>query len=206
MTETFYDLPTKVGEAKMKQDSKQQHHDDYVNAKAKVKQLKQQAEAIQQRKADCLTRKAVLGIDLERSKRQSKNDEKSYILGQISDEQIHASREKVRQIETELDEINIFLENVDSVLIDSIPRQIVELNNAITKARQRYYAAVCDPIIDGIRNNETLKDELQNAYVAQISGNLGAPKWEFWLASILPSPTHEEIQLKSKAFRESHGL
>ena len=63
----------------MKQDSKQQHHDEYVTAKAKVKQLQQQAEAIQQRKADCLTRKAVLGIDLERAKKQSKNDEKATI-------------------------------------------------------------------------------------------------------------------------------
>lgn len=190
----------------MKQDSKQQHHDDYVTAKAELAQLKQQAEAIQQKKADCLTRKALLGIDLERAKKQSRNDEKSYILGQISDKQIHASREKVRQIETELSEINIFLDNVDSVLIDSIPQQIVELNRAITKAKQRYYTAVRDPIIDRIRNDETLKDELQNAYAAQISGELGAQKWEFWLASVLPAPTHEEIQLKSKAFRESHGL
>ena len=190
----------------MKQDSKQQHHDEYVTAKAKVEQLKQQAEAIQQRKADCLTRKAVLGIDLERAKKQSKNDEKAHILGQITDEQIHASREKVRQIENELSEINIFLDNVDPVLSDSIPKQIVESSRAITKARQRYCTAVRDPIIDRIRNNETLKDELQNAYVAQISGDLSAPKWEFWLASVLPAPTHEEIQIKSKAFRESHGL
>lgn len=206
MIKIFYDLPTKVGEAKMKQDSKQQHHDDYVTSKTKLAQLKQQAEAIQQKKADYVTRKALLGIDLERAKKQSKHDEKSYILGQISDEQINASREKVRQIETELNEINIFLDNVDAVLIDSIPQQIIELNRAITKAKQRYYAAVCDPIIDEIRNNETLKDELQNAYVAQMSGNLGAPKWEFWLASIFPSPTHGEIQLKSKALRDSHGL
>ncbi|MCP5245955.1 MAG: hypothetical protein H6937_08395 [Burkholderiales bacterium] len=65
----------------MKQNNKQQYHDDYITAKAKVEQLKQQAEAIQQRKADCLTRKAVLGIDLERAKRQSKNDEKATFWG-----------------------------------------------------------------------------------------------------------------------------
>lgn len=191
----------------MKQDSKQQHHDDYVTAKAELAQLKQQAEAIQQKKADYLTRKAVLGIDLERAKKQSKSDEKAHILGQITDEQIHASREKVRQIETELNEINIFLDNVDSVLNDSIPQQTHELTKAQIKAEQRYCAAVCDPILDEVRNDDALKDKLLNAYVAQINGNRYTSfRWEHWIASILPAPTHEELQLKSKAFRESHGL
>src|SRR5690606_11756958 len=141
------------------------------------KQLQQQDSTIQQRKADCLTRKAVLGIDLERAKRQSKNDEKAHSLGQITDEQINASREKVRQIETELSEISIFLDNVDSVLIDSIPQQIVELNRAVTKAKQRYCAAVCDPILEEIRNDETLKDKLTEAYIAHTSGGLSNNDW-----------------------------
>jgi hypothetical protein len=68
MIKIFYDLPTKAGEAKMKQGNKQQHHDEYVTAKAELAQLKQQAEAIQQKKADYITRKALLGIDLERAK------------------------------------------------------------------------------------------------------------------------------------------
>lgn len=190
----------------MKQDSKQQHHDDYVTAKAELAQLKQQAEAIQQKKADYLTRKALLGIDLERAKRQSKNDEKAHILGQISDEQIHLSREKVRQIETELSEINIFLENVDSVLIDSIPQQIIELNRAITKAKQRYCAAVRDPLLEEIRNDKTLKDKLTEAYIADTSGGLSNNDWYGWMKGIMKAPTHEEFQIHLKAFRESHGL
>ncbi|MBX3631157.1 MAG: hypothetical protein KF908_14885 [Nitrosomonas sp.] len=183
-----------------------QLYDEYVTAKAEIKQLQQKAEDIQQKKADYLARKNILEIDLERAKRQNKNDEKTHILGQTSDAQINASREKVRQIETELGEINIFLDNVDSVINNNIPNEITKQVLAMQTAKKHYCAAVRDPILEEIRNNETLKDKLIQAYIAHTSGGLDNNDWYGWIRGILKAPTHEELQLHLKAFKESHNL
>lgn len=180
-------------------------HKEYLTYSARYKELVEQQAEVEKKKIDNIQKLQKLEYDHELAAKQNKKDEINYIRGELTEDEIKASRRKVSESDEMVQESRRFHDLVDKALSD-IQAELIRTINNQDSFKKMYCTNVKDDLVKEIDTDNTIRQKLIEAYSVSSMTTISEINWSGFLGSVFSRPSMDELKKCSADFRESHNL
>lgn len=180
-------------------------HKEYLTYSARHKELVEQQAEVEKKKIDNIQKLQKLEYDHDLAVKQNKKDEISYIRGEITEDEIKASRRKVSESDELVQESRRFHDLVDRALGD-IHSELLQIIDKESSFKRMYCDNVKDDLTKEIDKDQNVRQKLIEAYSVASMTTHSEINWGSFLGSVFNGPTRDELKKCSANFRESHNL